>query len=238
MARTLVDAILSRVELSKQRRMLARRQTAYSSQNKKRSFANHCIEALEQRNLMAAVPIANDDLAYFTNSGTDLVVSTSSNPGPVIANDVDIDLGSKTASVVANPTSGSLLSFGTNGTFTYRPNSGFVGVDSFTYKINDGTLNSNVATVRIAVGTRLLARQNLDSNVLTNTSAQTSVQPDVTSGGLQLSEQVTPDQTLVYRSNALSKPIIVVETKLAPGALPTALTAQLTFNGVAGTPFS
>jgi hypothetical protein len=156
----------------------------------------------------------------------------------VIANDVDMDLGSKSASVVSNPSSGTLLSFGTNGTFTYRPNGGFVGVDSFSYKINDGALDSNVATVRIAVGTRLLARQNLDSNVLINQSAPAGLLPDVTTGGLQLSEQVTPDQTLVYRSNSLSKPIIVVETKLAAGVLPTALSAQLTFNGVAGTTYS
>ena len=44
---------------------------------------------------------------------------------------------------------------------------------------------------------------------------------------------------LVYRNNSLSKPIITVETQLAPGiAVPSAITAQLTFNGTSGTTYS
>ena len=38
-----------------------------------------------------------------------------------------------------------------------------------------------------------------------------------------------------FRSDSLSKPIIIVDTKLAPGvSVPTSITAQLVFNGVAG----
>lgn len=189
------------------------------------------LESLEPRHLMAAVPIANNDAAFYTSISTDLVVSTSSNPAHLLANDLDIDGGSITSSVVANPTSGTLIAFGTDGTFTYRPNTGFVGVDSFTYKVNDGSLDSNVATVTVAVGTKLLAAQNLPSN--------TSIQSQLTTGNLSLTEQLTPDQTLVYRSDSLSKPIIIVETQLAPGvSVPSAITAQLTFNGTAGTTYS
>jgi len=182
---------------------------------------------------MAAVPIATNDSAFYTNVGTDLVVTTSSSPAHLLANDLDIDGGSMTSGVVANPTSGTIIAFGTNGTFTYRPNSGFVGVDSFTYKVNDGSLDSNVATVLIAVGTNLLARQNLESNL--NSSTGDGL---LTSGGLQLVEQLTPDQSLVYRSDSLVKPIITVETQLAPGTgTPSAVTAQLTFNGASGTTY-
>jgi hypothetical protein len=39
----------------------------------------------------------------------------------------------------------------TNGSFTYTPDPGFFGVDSFTYKANDGELDSNIATVTITV---------------------------------------------------------------------------------------
>lgn len=194
-------------------------------------------EQLEPRHLLAAVPIALDDNEYFTSSGTDLVIATSSSPGPLIANDVDIDSSTKNASVVANPSSGSLIAFNSNGTFTYRPNSGFTGIDSFTYKVNDGSLDSNVATVRIAVGTRLIARQNLDSNLLLGSTE--GVVRDPTTGGLELTEQITPDQSLVYRSDSLARPIIVVETKLAPGvAVPSSISAQLTFNSVAGSSYS
>ncbi|MEO8272199.1 MAG: Ig-like domain-containing protein, partial [Aureliella sp.] len=183
---------------------------------------------------MAANPVANDDAAYYTTINTDLVVALASNPGPLLANDIDIDGGALTSSVVASPTSGTLIAFGTNGTFTYRPNNSFQGIDTFTYKVNDGTLDGNTATVSIAVGTKLLAKQNLDNNIVDSDSGGL-----LTTGGLKLSEAITPDQALVYRSDSLAKPIIAVETQLAPGvAVPTAITAQLTFNGVAGTTYS
>ena len=38
-----------------------------------------------------------------------------------------------------------------------------------------------------------------------------------TARNVQLGEQLTPDQTLVYRSGSLAKPIIAVETQLPPG---------------------
>jgi RHS repeat-associated protein len=183
---------------------------------------------------MAAAPFARDDAAFYTSVGTDLVVTTSSSPAALLANDFDVDGGTLTASVVSSPASGSLISFGSNGTFTYRPNVSFVGVDSFSYKVNDGSSDSNIATVRVAVGTKLLAGQNLD--------ARNVDQPDgglYSAGNLQLGEQLTPDQTLVYRSDSLARPIIAVETQLAPGVpVPDAITAKLTFNGTAGTTYS
>ncbi len=189
------------------------------------------LESLEPRHLMAAVPFAREDTAFYTNTSTDLVVTTSSSPAHLLANDLDIDGGSITSSVVSNPTSGTLIAFGTDGTFTYRPNTGFSGIDSFTYKINDGSLDSNVAKVTVAVGTKLIAQQNLESNVGINSQLMT--------GNLALTEQLTPDQSLVYRSNSLSKPIITVHTQLAPGvSVPSAITAQLTFNGTSGTTYS
>ncbi|MFN9435128.1 MAG: hypothetical protein ACK6DC_09360, partial [Planctomycetota bacterium] len=44
---------------------------------------------------------------------------------------------------------------------------------------------------------------------------------------------------LIYRSNALTNPIIAVDTQLAPGvAVPSAISARVTFNGVAGPSFA
>jgi len=102
---------------------------------------------------------------------------------------------------------------------------------SIYFQVNDGSLDSNVATVTIAVGTKLLAAQNLPSI--------TGIQSQLTTGNLALTEPLTTDQTLVYRSDSLSKPIVTVETQLAPGiSVPSAITAQLTFNGIAGTNYS
>jgi VCBS repeat-containing protein len=72
-------------------------------------------------------------------------------PG-VLANDTDIDSapGSFAASAVTNPTRGT-LTFNADGGFTYTPNTGFAGTDSFTYRVTDGTAHSNVASVTITV---------------------------------------------------------------------------------------
>jgi hypothetical protein len=39
----------------------------------------------------------------------------------------------------------------TDGSVTYTPNSGFTGTDEFTFKVNDEKVDSNIATVSIAV---------------------------------------------------------------------------------------
>jgi hypothetical protein len=51
--------------------------------------------------------------------------------------------------VTSGPSGGSLSGSGSQ--LTYVPNPGFVGLDSFTFVANDGELDSNVATVSIAV---------------------------------------------------------------------------------------
>ena len=68
----------------------------------------------------------------------------------VLANDRDPEGKPLTAVRVSGPTKGT-LTLNANGTFTYRPNAGFVGTDSFTYRASDGLATSNVATVTITV---------------------------------------------------------------------------------------
>ncbi len=68
----------------------------------------------------------------------------------VIANDTDIDADILSASLIAGPVNGA-VTLTSDGSFTYTPNVGFVGTDTFTYKVNDGSLDSNTATVTIDV---------------------------------------------------------------------------------------
>lgn len=72
--------------------------------------------------------------------------------GGVLANDSDpdTDLESLSASLVGFPVHG-VISFSADGGFTYTPNAGFVGTDSFTYAARDDVSTSNVATVVINV---------------------------------------------------------------------------------------
>ena len=73
-------------------------------------------------------------------------------PG-VLGNDNDLDnpVSSLTAMLVTGPTNAASFTLNADGSFSYTPNTGFTGSDSFTYKTNDGTSDSNDAIVTIAV---------------------------------------------------------------------------------------
>jgi len=90
-------------------------------------------------------PVAQADV-YPITAGATLTV-----PGPgVLANDVDPDAGLLTAAIVSNTGKGS-VSLNANGGFSYTPNAGFAGLDTFTYRASDGIATSNDATVTIVV---------------------------------------------------------------------------------------
>ena len=68
----------------------------------------------------------------------------------VLANDVDPNSASLSATLLTNVAHGD-LTFNANGTFTYTPADDFNGTDSFTYRVSDGVLNSLPTTVTITV---------------------------------------------------------------------------------------
>lgn len=70
-------------------------------------------------------------------------------PG-VLTNDTDPQKTALTAVLVNSTANGSLI-FNTDGSFTYTPNPGFNGIDTFTYTANDAIGNSTAATVTLTV---------------------------------------------------------------------------------------
>lgn len=92
-----------------------------------------------------AAPVAMDD-TYSTEQESLLEGAA---PG-VLANDSDINGDPMTAAQVSGPENGT-LALHTDGHFTYMPDAGFSGTDSFTYTASDGQHNSNVAQVTISV---------------------------------------------------------------------------------------
>ncbi|MBK9121839.1 MAG: tandem-95 repeat protein [Chloroflexi bacterium] len=92
-------------------------------------------------------PVAVDD-TFATEEDVELIVDALTG---VLANDGDVDLDPLTAVLVTDVTNGTLL-LALDGSFTYTPNTGFNGSDSFTYNANDSLLDSNIATVTINVG--------------------------------------------------------------------------------------
>jgi len=90
-------------------------------------------------------PTANND-SYSTNEDIQLEI-----PGPgVLGNDIAAEGNSLTAVFYSSTSHGDLFVH-PDGSFIYKPDSDFVGNDTFTYHANNGTTNSNVATVTITV---------------------------------------------------------------------------------------
>ncbi len=96
--------------------------------------------------LANAAPTATADL-YGTAFETPLTVAA---PG-VLGNDADPTEDPITATLVGDVDDGT-LALAADGSFTYTPDAGFSGDDTFTYTASDGELASVVATVTITVG--------------------------------------------------------------------------------------
>lgn len=96
-------------------------------------------------NAVNDAPVATND-TYTVTQETPLLIPA---PG-LLSNDSDVDSKALTVSLVSNPANGS-VTLNANGGFSYLPNNGFVGSDSFTYQTSDGQATSNVATVQIMV---------------------------------------------------------------------------------------
>ncbi|MGF1522503.1 MAG: Ig-like domain-containing protein [Leptolyngbyaceae cyanobacterium] len=86
-------------------------------------------------------PVAGDD-SFTTDAGMAL-------SGDAAANDSDPDGDALTFSLLTEAGNGA-VSFNADGSFSYTPNDGFEGTDSFTYEVSDGEF-SDSATVSITV---------------------------------------------------------------------------------------
>ena len=91
-------------------------------------------------------PVAVDDSTWATVAGEPLVMAA---PG-VLGNDTDVDGDDLTATGLSQPAGGS-VDLAADGSFTYTPDAGFVGKDTFTYEVSDGVDSSSPATVTITV---------------------------------------------------------------------------------------
>ena len=103
------------------------------------------MESLESRKVFAGlVPVAVNDF-YEATIDEALQVETSG----VLANDV-LTGDSLTANEFTVPQHGE-LNFNPDGTFSYQPDPGFVGMDGFMYQVDDGGSQSQFAAVTIEV---------------------------------------------------------------------------------------
>jgi len=96
-------------------------------------------------NPVNSAPVAVDD-TYNVDQGAVL-----DKPAPgVLENDIDDEDDVLTVQIVTPPANGT-LTLDSDGSFTYEPNAGYFGTDTFTYIANDGEEDSAPATVTIMV---------------------------------------------------------------------------------------
>ncbi len=96
--------------------------------------------------LGAQAPQAVADL-YATHANQTLAVPKEG----ILGNDMDLNHDPLTASLVDDVAHGT-LTLSADGAFTYIPNAGYTGPDSFTYQCSDGGLSSAVKAATINVG--------------------------------------------------------------------------------------
>lgn len=118
----------------------------------------------------AQPPVALPE-AYAVAQDTQLIVAA---PG-VLGNDTDANDEPLTAILVDNVSHG-VLSFNSDGSFTYTPEIGFDGIDTFTYYTTDSVLDSDTVTVTLGIITsnlKVMVFEELKSlPILTYDSAQ------------------------------------------------------------------
>jgi len=85
-------------------------------------------------------------------TATALILTSSGGAvvGSLASAEKDADADTLSTSLVGGVQHGS-LTLNPNGSYTYIPNAGFAGIDSFSYMASDGLLSSNIATVLIHV---------------------------------------------------------------------------------------
>lgn len=133
-------------------------------------------------------PDAVDD-AYEVSQNGVLVVNVA---GGVLTNDVDPESANLTATIVNGPQHGT-LTLNADGSFTYTPDAGYVGPDSFTYGASDGQLG-DTATVNLVVNQNLAPVVTADAYQVDRNGTLTIAapegllandsDPDATPGGL------------------------------------------------------
>lgn len=143
--------VLSNLPASINNQTFAERAVAGDDENEFYEFEFSPAGFLPGRNVVAVevhqASQFSNDLSFDLFMDVDLVGERDNG---VLANDVDVDGEVLSASLVSSPRYGT-LTFLADGGFTYTPNPGFVGVDTFTYRATDGALQSNVASVTIQV---------------------------------------------------------------------------------------
>ncbi|WP_187275804.1 Ig-like domain-containing protein [Parahaliea aestuarii] len=106
----------------------------------------------------------------------------------VLENDLDANGDTLSAILETQPANG-VAELNANGTFTYTPNIGYTGPDSFTYRASDGELVSDVATVSLVA--------QLPENNLPPIASDDDFEGDYENGNLLINDQDPNNDNLI-----------------------------------------
>ncbi|TAE72503.1 MAG: hypothetical protein EAZ86_00040, partial [Oscillatoriales cyanobacterium] len=132
-------------------------------------------------------------------------------PG-VLGNDSDLDGDILTAKVLSNPINGK-VNFNTDGSFSYTPNAGFAGPDSFTYSVSDGVSPSPAVFVNLNVTNQPPAGQT-DNYTIPHTKSATASATEYRRLGLLRSISMSPTSHLLDKQTITVPHLILPSTFL------------------------
>ncbi|HBO44873.1 MAG TPA: calcium-binding protein, partial [Planctomycetaceae bacterium] len=112
-----------------------------------RAFDGQAYSAQTTVTIIVNNPAVVQNNAYSVEWNNVLAVDAANG---LLANDTDPDSDALTAALVTGPSHGT-LALEADGSFSYTPNDGFHGTDTFTYAADDGLPNPSVGTVTITV---------------------------------------------------------------------------------------
>ncbi|MEL7264713.1 MAG: Ig-like domain-containing protein, partial [Planctomycetota bacterium] len=156
-------------------------------------------ETLEQRQMLAANPVAGDDV-YALQQDTPVLLDF------LVLNDSDPDGDPILITGVTDPANGNLVADGFGG-FTYTPNAGYVGDDVFTYTLSDGVDGTDTGQVIISVNAALDAEATRDAILDGVTVLKNPTQP-----GRMVVYGPTAISVSNYPNQEISQPMIAAAT--------------------------
>ena len=114
------------------------------------SDGDNVYEVVLERTIKGQTMTQTVEIAICDKVATDSTGANASTTGNVLVNDTDADGDSLTASLVTGAQNGT-VTLSSDGTYTYTPNDGFIGIDVFVYEVSDGNGGTDTAEVCIEV---------------------------------------------------------------------------------------
>ena len=120
---------------------------------------------------------------FTTNNSTVLVIDVATD---LLANDSDLESSTLTIATVSQPVNGSLVDNG-DGTYTYSPDSSYIGTDTFTYDVVDA--NGGLAQVTVTI--------NVTPVVVTEDESDPAEEIDANTSPVELPQENDPIDVVV-----------------------------------------